>query len=1027
MGSISRVSSVSTTSSSTSSPLIIRVALKIAYFFYDNFALLFFKKSFERNFHILTHHLFSEKRASREETAIYLLFQDLTKAQDLNSLSKIKKELSFLKNKNYLLILNQALKIAQNYKAHSQIINFLEREIARVKTDKNQNKDFISTPDRSQLSTWLKIGIFGAAALLIGTAVYFSYSSGLINRSFSSLNPVPRCSSSTAFDIPSAPPNYTFNKPIFQSPPTALPQRFTQTLLSEETSLTNFTSYRSNCPQSFLSPPPLTCSIPLDLNGSLQERSWCQAASSSISATLSLFRNFVNSSSDKFCPVASQITSQSTPVYSVLSNEASVPALTSTLIPNLPSPPPTIAETLSTPIPASLTPRPEISSGLTSGTSLGSVLSNIKTSLIATAAFLTFFPLLLEHLKDKRRLETRTSSPTENIDLILLELVGFIVKKFSSQDKAEERLYYKKLDTVQAAGAINQYVGNQTLLLYACELGCLVEFCRNLILIRRANPKLKGRDGCSTLHYAAKNGNLDLVQFLTDHEVEINAVDIYNRTPLDFAEEYKHQTVIDYLKAHGAKKGTERPQQPKISPSSSSQSERTELDSQVKTQKNTPSQNEVYLHTRKLELFTNPNPTLSDVQRVVTTQNINELFTGHSFLHYACQNNWSIEICRYLLATLHANVNLPSRSNATALHFAAENGNLELVKLLEQNQADLNAVDIFGNSVLDYAIKSKKEDLVQYLKQKGARSAKGSKDLAALAQPKPSLSIPSPAQTLQSPPPTTSVSTVTTAATRDSSSRSITQQPAPTLVRKDPPPATLTTTSSQKKEEPKKKASSPLSIDRSNIGQSSSATIVSFEIISLCYKTDPTLQEVQQAMEKMKDINSLIDGQPLLNYACRNNWSFEICKHLLSKNPNPNIKGWEGLTPLHYAARNGNLDLVMLLTESQADLSSVDSKGKSPLHYAAESGNLLLLKFLIKEKANLSAVDIGGRLAIHSAASKGHLECVQFLMEEHQCDVNAKDAHNKTVLDYAKESTNGSLVKYLETKGAKSNSSTFAF
>lgn len=260
MGLISGVSSGPTIQPHfTSSPLVIRIALKIVHFFYDNFALLFFKQSFERNYHNLTHHLFSKKNATPEETNIYLLFQALTNVQDLTSLSKIKKILSTLNNKNYHLILNQALKISQKYKAHLQIINFLEGEIARVKTDQSQNEDFILTPDQSRLSSWIKPAIIASSLLLMGTAIYFAYSSGLINRLFSSIS-TPQDISSTALSIPCPSPRYSSSNFLFENPSTALTPPPLPNLISHfseyKSSLANFLRFPTSPNHLLLSPSP---------------------------------------------------------------------------------------------------------------------------------------------------------------------------------------------------------------------------------------------------------------------------------------------------------------------------------------------------------------------------------------------------------------------------------------------------------------------------------------------------------------------------------------------------------------------------------------------------------------------------------------------------------------------------------------------------------------------------------------------------------------------------------------------------
>ncbi len=61
-----------------------------------------------------------------------------------------------------------------------------------------------------------------------------------------------------------------------------------------------------------------------------------------------------------------------------------------------------------------------------------------------------------------------------------------------------------------------------------------------------------------------------------------------------------------------------------------------------------------------------------------------------------------------------------------------------------------------------------------------------------------------------------------------------------------------------------------------------------------------------------------------------------------------------GLRPLHYAARQGHLDVVKLFVEAGADVNVQEDYGFTPLHEAAENGNLEVAKYLTENKANAS-------------------------------------------------------------------------
>jgi ankyrin repeat protein len=60
-----------------------------------------------------------------------------------------------------------------------------------------------------------------------------------------------------------------------------------------------------------------------------------------------------------------------------------------------------------------------------------------------------------------------------------------------------------------------------------------------------------------------------------------------------------------------------------------------------------------------------------------------------------------------------------NRESTTALHVAAEFGNLVFLKLLSDYGADINAVNDERETPLGVAIKHKKQSAVDFLKQKG--------------------------------------------------------------------------------------------------------------------------------------------------------------------------------------------------------------------------------------------------------------------------------------------------------------------
>jgi ankyrin repeat protein len=87
------------------------------------------------------------------------------------------------------------------------------------------------------------------------------------------------------------------------------------------------------------------------------------------------------------------------------------------------------------------------------------------------------------------------------------------------------------------------------------------------------------------------------------------------------------------------------------------------------------------------------------------------------------------------------------------------------------------------------------------------------------------------------------------------------------------------------------------------------------------------------------------------------------------------------MTPLHYGAKRGNLDVVRYLVQKKADKEARNGTGQTALLAAAQTGQADVADFLIASGADPNAEADHGVRPLHRAAAAGHEEVVRVLLK----------------------------------------------
>ena len=152
-------------------------------------------------------------------------------------------------------------------------------------------------------------------------------------------------------------------------------------------------------------------------------------------------------------------------------------------------------------------------------------------------------------------------------------------------------------------------------------------------------------------------------------------------------------------------------------------------------------------------------------------------------------------------------------------------------------------------------------------------------------------------------------------------------------------------------------------------------------------------------------------------YTDANNINEDIAKLLLSRGANVNAQTNSGKTILDSAIYDGNVKVVELLLEYNVDVNSTYKNDRTPLHLCAEEGDEVISKMLLNNGANINAKQKDGTTALHIATQYGHEELVELLLK---CGarIDSKTKKGTTPLHIAAETGYLEIVELLLKFGA---------
>lgn len=161
-------------------------------------------------------------------------------------------------------------------------------------------------------------------------------------------------------------------------------------------------------------------------------------------------------------------------------------------------------------------------------------------------------------------------------------------------------------------------------------------------------------------------------------------------------------------------------------------------------------------------------------------------------------------------------------------------------------------------------------------------------------------------------------------------------------------------------------------------------------------------------------------GFSALHFAAFNG-DLQLMDVLLEFKANVEIANYDGNTPMMMAAKVKQFGAIRKLAEAGANINFATSTGCTAAHFAASMGDLETVRYL----ASLGATTVHDRCEtgslLHWAAHSGEVKCVGTMIYELNIPVDIKDSHGGTALFTALFMKKGEVVQFLLEQGADPN------
>ncbi|XP_023322578.1 uncharacterized protein LOC111696970 isoform X15 [Eurytemora carolleeae] len=153
--------------------------------------------------------------------------------------------------------------------------------------------------------------------------------------------------------------------------------------------------------------------------------------------------------------------------------------------------------------------------------------------------------------------------------------------------------------------------------------------------------------------------------------------------------------------------------------------------------------------------------------------------------------------------------------------------------------------------------------------------------------------------------------------------------------------------------------------------------------------------------------------------------NIKVAKLLLGKETEVDAEGKNGVTPLHVAVHYDNTALALLLLERGASPHAAAKNGYTPLHISAKKNQLDIARTLLEYGGKVNSESKAGFTPLHLAAQEGHIEMAELLVKA-EAEVNNKAKNGLTPLHLCAQEDRTEVARLLVDSGAECDNETRA-